>query len=255
MSLLRFRALTIDVVGTLIDHERGMLDYLYAVAPEANVQGRDFLAACREARASPLALYFPDDLERVWTDVARQFGLPLQAAAGFRASVARWPAFADTAAALQRLKKHFRLVAATDAQGWAMAAFERTLKMPFEFSVTCDETGREKPDPRYFVALRDRLAREDVRQAETLHVGHSAFHDIRIAQALGWRTCWIERQASRPQDKPVRPDWRFATLRELAYAVEAEAAGINCRETAYNARPGATDAALVLITHGEGIAA
>ena len=32
------------------------------------------------------------------------------------------------------------------------------------------------------------------------------------------------------------PRWRFATLRELAYAVDVEAAGINCWENAYNAR-------------------
>jgi putative hydrolase of the HAD superfamily len=223
MSLLRFKALTIDVVGTLIDHERGMLDYLHAAAPEAHVQGGAFLAACREARASPLALYFPDDLERVWTELAPRFGLPREAAAGFRASIARWPAHADAVHALRRLKKHFRLVAATDTQRWALACFEHTLGMPFDCAVSCDDTGYEKPDPRYFVALRNTLARQGIGQAETLHVGHSAFHDIRIAQALGWRTCWIERGAGRFADKPLRPDWRFPTLRELAHAVDAEA--------------------------------
>jgi putative hydrolase of the HAD superfamily len=238
MSLLRFKALTVDVVGTLIDFERGMLDFLHQAAPEARVRDSEFLLAYREARASPLALYFPNDLERVWAELARQFELPPQAAAAFRSSVAHWPAFADSVAALRRLGNHYRLVAATNAQRWAMDHFEHTLGMPFDWTVTCDDARREKPDPRYFVWLRDMLAREGIRQADTLHVGQSQFHDIRIAQALGWRTCWIERRAgmrgwgaSRPELKPVTPDWRFTTLRELADAVEAEAAQQRQRTT------------------------
>jgi putative hydrolase of the HAD superfamily len=230
MSLLRFKALTVEVVGTLIDFERGMLDYLHQAAPAARVSDSEFLEACREARASPLA-FFPDDLERVWRDLAPEFGLPLQAAAGFRASVAQWPAFADSQAALARLKKHYRLVAATNAQRWAMDQFERTLQTPFDWTLTCDEPRREKPDPRYFVCVNEMLARHGIRQAETLHVGQSQFHDIRIAQALGWHTCCLERRAASPccratrlEIKPVKPDWHFRTLGELADAVEAEAA-------------------------------
>lgn len=230
MSLLQFKALTFDVVGTLIDFERGMLDFLRQTDPQRRVSDSAFLLAYREARASPLALNFPRDLERVWDELAREFRLPPQAAAAFRASALQWPAFADSVSALRRLKKHFRLVAATNAQRWAMDQFECTLEMPFDWTVTCDDTRREKPDPRYFVWLKDMLERQGIRQAETLHVGQSQFYDIRIAQALGWRTCWIERRAgmrgwgaARPEFKPVKPDWHFTTLRELADAVEAEA--------------------------------
>lgn len=223
MSLLRFKALTLDVVGTLIDFERGMLDYLHAVAPAANVRDADFLAAYREARASPLAQYYPDDLGRAWTDLAKRFGLPPDAAAGFRASVTHWPAYSDTVLALKRLKKHFQLVAATNTQRWALGCFELTLEMPFDWTVSCDDTHHEKPDPRYFLSLRDLLAGRGIRQVDTLHVGRSQFHDIRIAQALGWRTCWIERGPGRRVERQATPDWHFATLRELADAVDAEA--------------------------------
>jgi putative hydrolase of the HAD superfamily len=222
MSLLRFKAVTIDVVGTLIDFERGMLDYLHRVAPTAKVSDGAFLAAYRESRASPLAQYYPDDLERVWTDLARQFGLPVEAAAGFRASVAHWPAYADSLLALERLGKHFQVIAATNSQRWALDCFERTLGMPFDWTVTCDDTHHEKPDPRYFMSLQGMMARRGIRQVDTLHVGRSQFHDIRIARALGWRTCWIDRGISRAVDQPARPDWHFTTLRELADAVDAE---------------------------------
>lgn len=230
MSLLQFKVLTFDVAGTLIDCRRGVLDYLHEVAPGANVSDSDFLSAYREVRASPVALFFPDDLERVWVELAQRFGLPREAAAGFRDSVAYWPAFADTLAALERLSKHFRLVAATNAQRWAMGYFEHTLGAPFDWTVTCDDTHHEKPDPRYFAWLKVMLAREGIRQSEILHVGQSQFHDISVAQALGWRTCWIERYAGQQLhgtcwvvDKPVQPDWHFETLGDLADAVDAEA--------------------------------
>src|SRR5688572_10685410 len=103
MSLLRFEALSIEVIGTLIDTERGMLDFLRQAAPAARIRDEVFLHACRNARASPLAHYFPDVLERVWTEVAPEFGLPRQAAAGFRASVAQWPAYPDAMSAMRRL--------------------------------------------------------------------------------------------------------------------------------------------------------
>jgi putative hydrolase of the HAD superfamily len=230
MSLLQFKVLSFDVVGTLIDGRRGMLDYVREIAPGAKLDEREFLSFYREVRASPLAMYFPDDLERVWPELAKRFGLPRQAAAGFRASVAYWPAFADTLGALKRLGRHFRLVAATNAQRWALGCFEHTLERPFDWTVTCDDAHHEKPDPRYFMVLKDMLAREGIRPSEILHVGQSQFHDIAVAQALGWHTCWIERYGGQQLhgtcwlvDKPVRPDWHFTTLRELADAVDAQA--------------------------------
>lgn len=242
MSLLRFKAITLGVVGTLIDGERGMLDFLHQAAPEVHVPGSEFLQAVREIRASPLALCFPNDLARVWRELSPRFGLPREAAEGFRDSVSQWPAFPDAVPALRRLQRHYKLVAATNAQRWAMEHFERTLGMPFDDAVTCDDARREKPDPRYFVWLKDRLADQGLRQVDTLHVGRSQFHDIRIAQALGWRTCWIERPtgqpgwgAARPAQRQAKADWRFATLRQLADAVEAARDAANAATTPWNA--------------------
>jgi putative hydrolase of the HAD superfamily len=228
MSLLQFKALSIEVVGTLIDAERGMLDYFRHVAPGARVHGEDFLRACRSALASPLARPLPDDLERVWHELAREFGLPRDDAAGFRASIAQWPAFADSVAALKRLQRHYKVVAATNAQRWAIEPLEHTLGLRFDAVVTCDDARRLKPDPRFFVHMKEFLGMQDITRSQTLHIGHSQFHDIRIAQALGWRTCWIERRAPDREcgwiaQKPAKPDWHFRTLRELADAVDAEA--------------------------------
>src|SRR5439155_390938 len=99
MSLSNFKVLTFDVVGTLIDFERGMLDYLRRAVPDATVSDDDFLAAYRNARASANCGAFPDDLERVWNEVAVAVGLPdtPELARGLRDSAAPWPA---------RLRRH-----------------------------------------------------------------------------------------------------------------------------------------------------
>lgn len=230
MSLLQYKALTFDVVGTLIDFERGMLDYLRAAAPDARISDDEFLTAYRTARGARDTLFFPDDLERVWRELAPSLGLPVEAAAGFRQSVAQWPAFPDSVQALRRLKKHFKLVATTNTQRWAVGNFERTLEMPFDWTVTSDDTGCEKPDARYFTWFRDMLARQGIGQAQNLHVAQSQYHDIGIAHELGWCTCWIERRAgqkgfggTKAVPAITTPDYHFTTLAQLADAVEAEA--------------------------------
>jgi putative hydrolase of the HAD superfamily len=231
MHLKQFKVLTFDVVGTLIDFERGMLDYLRLAAPDASVSDDDFLVAYRAERAAPDSLFYPDDLERVWRKLAPRLGLPGsdQAAIGFRQSVAQWPAFADSVSALQRLKKHFKLCAATNTQRWAVGNFERTLGMPFDWTVTSDDTGTEKPDPKYFEWFREMLARNGLSQAENLHVAQSQYHDIGVAKKMGWKTCWIERRAGRKGfggtlavKELTTPDWHFTSLAQLADAVEAE---------------------------------
>ncbi len=231
MSLLNFKAFTFDVVGTLIDFERGMLDYLRLVAPGSTVSDDEFLAAYRAERASVDSIFYPDDLDRVWRKVAPGFGLPAtdKAAAGLRQSVAQWPTFPDSVAALKRLKKHFKLVATTNTQRWAVGNFERTLEMPFDWTVTSDDTGTEKPDPKYFEWFRDMLGRQGIGQAENLHVAQSQYHDIGIAKSMGWKTCWIQRRAGLKDsggtlevNQMTQPDWHFTTLTQLADAVEAE---------------------------------
>jgi len=67
------------------------------------------------------------------------------------------------------------------------------------------------------------LASHGIGQAENLHVAQSQYHDIGIAQSLGWKTCWIERRAgqkgfggTRPVDQLAKPDWHFTSLALLA---------------------------------------
>ena len=230
MSLQQFKVLTFDVVGTLIDFERGMLDYLRRAVPHNDVSDDAFLAAYRQARKRAGTLAYPDDLEPVWHLIAPPLGLPdtPELARGFRDSVAAWPAFPDSVAALQRLKSRFKLVTMTNAQAWGLAHFSKTLGQPFDLELSADDALCEKPDPRYFAYARGRFEGAwGYRQPDNLHVAQSQYHDIGVSKRLGIATSRIEPphglkdSGGTIESEHTVPDYHLRTLAELADAVDA----------------------------------
>jgi putative hydrolase of the HAD superfamily len=225
------KVLTFDVVGTLIDFESGLLGYLRRTCGKAAAGLGDdtILDAYRLARGSKEAWRFPDDLERVYGEIAPGLGLPADAAIarGFAQSVRDWPAFPDSVAALARLRARYRLVAMTNAARWALDLMVPTLGAPFHDTVTADEALCEKPDPQYFAFTRGRLSRDGLTQRDILHVAQSQYHDIGVAKRLGYTVCWIERRKGMGAGGTITaaeqtvPHYHFASLAELADVAEA----------------------------------
>jgi putative hydrolase of the HAD superfamily len=115
----------------------------------------------------------------------------------------------------------------TNADRVALACYSHTLGDPFDDHVTCDDTGVAKPNPQFFAYNRGRQAAHGYKFHEILHVAQSQYHDIGIARDLGYSVCWIERRKGQKgyggtptPAKVTRPDFHFATLKELADAVE-----------------------------------
>jgi putative hydrolase of the HAD superfamily len=228
------RVLTFDVVGTLIDFEAGMLGFLrHACADAASKLDDDaILAAYRRSRASKAAGRFPDDLVRVYAEIALRLGLPQRVAIaeGLRDSIKQWPAFPDSVEALKQLRRRYKLVAMTNAQRWSLQHMARTLGEPFDDTVTVDEALCEKPDPNFFAFVRGRLSRDGHGLHDILHVAQSQYHDIGVARRLGFAVCWIERRkglkgfgGTLEVAELTRPDYHFTTLAELADAADAGA--------------------------------
>ncbi|MEH3143878.1 MAG: HAD-IA family hydrolase [Methylobacterium frigidaeris] len=230
-SLDSFKVLTFDVVGTLIDFEKGILDHLRAVSgrsPRDLSDARIFEVYLkgRELHHQRSSEVFAD----VYRHVARELDLPGgdAAADAFQLSVLRWPAFADSAAALRRLRRRYRLVAMTNADRSAFSFYSHTLGAPFHDSVTYDDTGVAKPDPQFFAFNRGRQSAFGYQQGDILHVAQSQHHDIGVARDLGYTVCWIERRQGLEgfggTPEPARltaPDYHFPTLEALADAVDA----------------------------------
>ena len=231
-KLTDFKVLTFDVVGTLINFEKGVLESVRRLGGEAarNLTYDQIFEPYIRGRAT-----YPGRsshaMASVYQSLAAELGLPAdpQTAAAFQRDVLDWPAFDDSVAALQRLRRHFRLVAMTNADRVALSAYAHTLGDPFDDSVTADETGVAKPDPQFFAYNRGRQSAFGYKFGDILHVAQSQYHDIGVARELGYTVCWIERRqglqgfgATPIPERVTTPDFRFATLKALADAVEAE---------------------------------
>ena len=234
MALTDRKVLTFDVVGTLIDFETGILDYVQTKAADRGLTDQAILEAYAVAEhhqhhETP-RLPFPSMMAPMYAEMAATLGLPSAEAdvLGFRLSIPRWPAFADSVAALKRLRQRFHLVAMTNSDNWALAHFAATLELPFYDLVTAEMVGWNKPDPQVFAYVRGRLSKDGYGIDDILHVAQSQYHDIAVAKALGYHTCWIERRkgkqgagATPSIEKKAVPYFHFGSLVELADAVDA----------------------------------
>ena len=197
----RFEVLSFDCYGTLIDWERGLLAAARRLLGEqAPGPGDDALleAFARHEQRLEAGPYLP--YRTLLGEVARalgaELGRPVSAAdaAAFGGSVADWPAFPDSHAALARLATRFRLAVLTNCDDDLFEASRQRLGVRFDEVVTAQQVGSYKPDPRNFEALLARLA---IPRERVLHVAQSLFHDHVPARALGFSTVWVDRRGGR----------------------------------------------------------
>lgn len=232
MPFSHFKVLTFDVVGTLIDFEKGVLDAVRKISRKSPAELSDdriFEAYKRGRDAHPQRS--SEVMQNVYVSLAKELGLPAdeQAAEVFQLAMLRLPAFEDAPQALKRLRKKFRLVAMTNADRTAFSAYAHALGNPFDDSVTSDEAGCAKPDPLFFAYNRGRQSALGYKKEDILHVAQSQYHDIGVARSLGYTVCWIERRqgmkgfgGTPAVPSLTKPDFHFSTLKSLADAVEAK---------------------------------
>ncbi len=234
MKISDFKVMTFDIVGTCIDFEAGVLNAVRALGgPKAKAISDDAIFEPYVRARDKFHGRTSESFNHVYLSLAAELDLVRDEAAAdaFQLAILRLPAFADSAAALARLRKRFRLVAMTNADRTAFSAYSETLGNPFHDSVTCDDAGCAKPNPQFFAFNKGRQSALGFKQSEILHVAQSQHHDIGVAVALGYITCWIERRQGQtgfggtPKPKTMtKPHFHFATLGQLADAVDAELA-------------------------------
>jgi 2-haloalkanoic acid dehalogenase type II len=231
VKLSDFRVLSFDCYGTLIDWESGIWQ---ALAPlRARVGAEPAREAALEAFArlesrqqvQTPGMPYPEVLASVHGRLAAEWGVAADAAedAAFGASIGDWPAFPDTAEALEYLEQHFRLVVLSNVDRAGFAATQPWLGVAFDAVYTAQDIGFYKPDAQNFRYLLARLREFGFEQAQVLHVAQSLFHDHVPANAIGLASAWIDRRgggggATAPVVGDVRWDFRFGSLAELAEA-------------------------------------
>ena len=215
-----YDALTFDCYGTLIDWGSGIVNHLQPLLLERDAHVIDDFILEFFADAEPAIQADGVRYADVLREVLRRLGARLgftptdEMLDGFAASVADWPPFDDTAAALQRLQERFDLVVVSNVDNALFAGTAKRLGADFKHVVTAEDVGAYKPDRRMF----DR-AREVLGDARILHVAQSVYHDIAPATALGLPTVWIRRTRNAARSADARPTWTFESLAGFADAL------------------------------------
>lgn len=237
VDLSGFSVLSFDCYGTLIDWEAGIAAVL---APWAREQGldvpdEDLLRAYADAEAAvererPSARY-PDVLAAAFGRAGERLGRTVDAAWARRLgdSVPDWPAFPDSADALARLGRHYRLIILSNVHRDGFAGSNRRLRGDFAAVITAEDAGAYKPAGNHFRALDATLARLGLERSGLLHVAQSLFHDHVPARREGLPSVWIDRRHDRPgRGATPQPAGEFGYVLEFpsmaAFADAAERA-------------------------------
>ncbi len=224
-----FEALTFDCYGTLIDWETGIAAGLRRGLGEAAVGLPDDELLERYGRHEAeleAGLYLP--YREILGEGLRRVGAELDTDVrpddlrAFGDSVGEWPAFPDSADALRRLQRRFRLGVITYCDDDLFAASNRRLGVAFEWVVTAEQARGYKPRIANFELAFERVG---LPRDRILHVAQSLYHDHVPARQLGLTSVWIDRRHDRPgtgatppAHASTQPSARFPDLRSFAAA-------------------------------------
>jgi putative hydrolase of the HAD superfamily len=233
MQLSDFKVLSFDCYGTLIDWETGIATALAPlVAASGEAFTRDQVLEAHARHEAALEAENPTQpyariLARVYKRIAREWGVEADPdeALAYGRSIRDWPAFPDSAPALQALQRHYKLAILSNIDRESFAASNDRLQVTFDYVYTAEEIGSYKPDVRNFHHLLARLGEEGFQRHQILHVAESLFHDHVPANRVGLASTWIHRRsgqeghgATHPPEQMPTYDYRFTSLAELAEA-------------------------------------
>lgn len=235
LDFSRFKALTFDCYGTLIDWETGITDFTRAqLAGDAALAAPDLILssfAVSQAKHQQIrpALLYPEVLRRTWQDMEGTFGWepdPANAQA-FGGSVGDWPAFADTVESLKALGAHYKLAILSNVDNASLDKSKKRLVAPFAFTVTAEDVGSYKPGLPHFERAFALMKEQGIGKDQVLHVAQSKHHDVNPGRALGLTTVWVNRRHGKRGSgatlaTDAQPDLTVTSMAELASAVRSQ---------------------------------
>ncbi|NVH76635.1 haloacid dehalogenase type II [Paraburkholderia sp. JPY432] len=233
MKLTDFEALTFDCYGTLIDWESGIFEALQPLLERARTPlTRDQVLEAHARHESSQQIFTPakryqELLSIVYKRMAEEWGLPYthEECVAYGRSIRNWHAFPDSAAALQYLKQHYKLVILSNIDNESFTYSNARLQVEFDAIITAEDVGSYKPSPRNFEHMLQKLDQRGIRKGKILHTAESLFHDHKPANEFGLASCWIYRRHSQPgfgatMDPGSQPnlDFRFNSMADFVDA-------------------------------------
>jgi 2-haloalkanoic acid dehalogenase type II len=233
MNLRDFKVLTFDCYGTLIDWETGMADALTPLTSRygGTLTRNQILEAharheSSQQRQTPYKRY-RELLAVVYRRLAEEWNISVDwdECVRYGESIKDWPAFPDTADALQYLKQHYKLVILSNVDNESFSASNKKLGVAFDAVYTAEDIGSYKPSDANFDYMISMLKSRGFEKSDILHTAESLFHDHVPANRHGLHSCWIYRRHAQegfgatmnPGETP-HYDFRFNSIAEMAEA-------------------------------------
>ncbi len=225
LDFTRFRVLTFDCYGTLIDWESGIFAVLRPILAAHNKTLSDsaLLKLYGELEATAEQREFRPYRE-VLQSVVRGFGKRLEFTptvaelSSLPDSLANWQPFPDTIAALRQLKTRYQLAIVSNIDDDLFAKTAPKLEVKFDHVITAQQARAYKPSLRIFKLAQERIG---VAPEQWLHIGQSIYHDVIPSKSLGVSTVWVNRPSPRSGIGAVKaaqgtPDLEVRDLQMLA---------------------------------------
>ena len=221
----RFKIITFDCYGTLIDWETGILGAIRPIlsAHNAHLSDADILRMYGEIEAEEESGEYQPYRE-ILQAVVRGFGTRLGFVPSEKEqdslpnSLANWRPFPDTVAALRQLKQRFKVGILSNIDDDLFSATALQLGIEFDHVVAASQARAYKPSLDIFRLAQKKIG---VPPQQWLHAGQSIYHDVIPAQSLGIASVWVNRPSPLPNSgaaKPAqgKPDVEVSGLKELA---------------------------------------
>ena len=191
--LTDFKALTFDCYGTLIDWETGMVEALKPLTSKVSRKlTRDQILEAHARHESSQQVQTPakvyrDLLATVYRRLAEEWGVTVSwnDCLAYGRSIRNWPAFADTVASLQYLKRHYKLAILSNVDNESFSFSNEKLGVDFDAVYTAEDCGSYKPSARNFEYMLAKLKTIGIEKSEILHTAESLFHDHGPANEQG----------------------------------------------------------------------
>jgi 2-haloacid dehalogenase len=188
---------SLEVYGTLIDWESGIYE---AFQREAERDGftieRDqlialFMETQREIMSGSYELY-AEVLRRTAVKVAEQLGWELEPVRSsfLPNSIPSWPAFRDTNALLERLKKKYQIGLIANIDDKLLGATRRHFRVDFDLVVTAQQVRSYKPDPAHFKECKRRIGSK----TRWIHVATGLETDVLPCIKTRVPVIWVDRK-------------------------------------------------------------
>lgn len=227
--MFNFEVLTFDCYGTLIDWESGIWEALRPVLTNHHIdmlpdKALEIFGELESAAERGEYREYKTVLRIVLQGFGARLGfVPSQSESQrFAESVKDWPAFPDSAPALQALQKKHKLAIISNVDDDLFAFSARRLQTQFNWVITAQQAKSYKPSINNFNLA---FARIGLPKNKILHVAQSLYHDIAPAQALGLFTVWVNRRHAKGGfgATPVadaRPDFEVPDLQTLVEIIQ-----------------------------------